>query len=71
MFVKCIGDNKTLLLPPFKRIWSTQPNLNKTTQPASLLDDLSLLPSLYLSSKDKSIERELPPVAFTNAAHIY
>ena len=71
MFVKCIDNNKASPPPPFKRIRSTQPNPNKTTQPASLSDDSSQLPTLDLSSKNKSIKRELPPVAFTNAAHIY
>ena len=71
MFVKRIGDNKSSPPPPFKCIRSTQPNPNNTTQPASLSDNLSQLPSLDLSSKDKSVERESPSVAFTNIAHIY
>ena len=71
MFVKRIGDNKISLPPPFKRIQSNQTNPNKTTQPASLSYNASQLPTLDFSSKDKSIKREMPPVAFTNAAHIY
>ena len=71
MFVKRIGEEKPSPPPPFKRIQLNQSNPNKTTQPASSSDNGSHQPTLDLSSKDKSVKRELPSVAFTNAAHIY
>ena len=71
MLMKRIGDNKSSSLTPFKRIRSNQPNHDKNAQPPSSSNNAYHQPTLDLSSKDKSIKKELPPIDFTNVSHIY
>ena len=66
--MKRIGDDKSIP-PPFKQFSSNLSNQDKTSHPPS--DDGSQDRALDLSSKDKSIHKDMPPVAFTTTAHIY